>query len=367
MAAANSTGTLEASPRRPTKVNAASLHRNRAAGDRAEDRRRNDGVRVIRQREQHERRAIGRRNRHFIGDRLGHFASRQLAGDRQAQAKQRLVGRTKLLDQKRNTAGLAGQDRAARGFQNALLREPARVPHFVVKLGRFIGLAVRQQAFGDRARNLPPRSVARRRPPKSKLASVQLVASAEPMRPSASAAADATSPSASFNRLDNTSTAFTSRRTPIELIVPINRRPLSEVEAVRSAASASGPGITSSGIRADEANRSSANSGAKWGTAAALPNTASCLQAIALAGGAPLLSVSISSRSFACTAVGSFGTCATASAQNESKCQQHPGRSQYALHRTPFAKSLVRSHRQVITAATARGAPRIATDSPVRR
>ena len=69
------------------------------------------------------------------------------------------------------------------------------------------------------------------------------------MWPNATAAADATSLSLSCNRAVSSSTAATSRRTPIELIVPISSRPSSDSLAFRNAASASAPGIASNAIR----------------------------------------------------------------------------------------------------------------------
>lgn len=127
-----------------------------------------------------------------------------------------------------------------------------------------------------------------------------VVAAAFPIRPKAMAAADATSVSGFFKITVNDSTAPSSRRTPIELIVPTNSRPLSESIALRNASPASGPGIASSAIRDHEASFSSLSSFANSGTAAGEPQTASSLQAIALsAPGASERSFSISSFSLA--------------------------------------------------------------------
>jgi len=103
-----------------------------------------------------------------------------------------------------------------------------------------------------------------------------------PILPSAAAAAAATSASASASRGSSRLMAAASRRTPIELITPTRSRPESEPAAVRSAASASGPGIASSGIRAHDASRSFASSFASSPTAPAEPLIASFLQASAL-------------------------------------------------------------------------------------
>ena len=84
-----------------------------------------------------------------------------------------------------------------------------------------------------------------------------LAAASPPMRPSAAAAAAATSASASPSRATSASTALASRRTPIELITPISRRPFKPASAFRSASSQAGSGIASKAIRAQEESSSS--------------------------------------------------------------------------------------------------------------
>jgi hypothetical protein len=97
------------------------------------------------------------------------------------------------------------------------------------------------------------------------------MAAALPIRPSATAAADATSLSVELRRFASPSTAWASSRTPIELITPISSRPLVKSSALRNASSAAGSGITSSAIRAQDDSSSSSNSGAKNGTARPSP------------------------------------------------------------------------------------------------
>jgi len=112
-----------------------------------------------------------------------------------------------------------------------------------------------------------------------------LAASSPPMRPSATAAAEATSGSASFNFSARISTALASRRIPRELITPTKRRPCNFPAASRSAAAAAAPGIASNAMRDHAASFSSDNSAASAGTDAGPPHRANCLQAIALSCG----------------------------------------------------------------------------------
>ena len=102
-----------------------------------------------------------------------------------------------------------------------------------------------------------------------------------PMRPRATAAAEATSPSLFCKWVVNKLTAWVSRRTPIELIVPTKRIPWSESVAVRNASFDASPGMASSAIRAHEDNCLLGNSFAKSATAALEPWMANRLQVIA--------------------------------------------------------------------------------------
>ena len=105
------------------------------------------------------------------------------------------------------------------------------------------------------------------------------------MRPSAIAAAEATSGSASPRRCARAPVACESRRTPIEFKTPTSSRPCTWPTASRSAASAAGSGIASRAMRAQDASSSFVSSLAKAGTAFLVPWTASCLQVIALSAG----------------------------------------------------------------------------------
>ncbi len=97
------------------------------------------------------------------------------------------------------------------------------------------------------------------------------VAGSLPIRPKATATAEATSASLSLIFSRNTPTDSASPRTPIELITPTSSLPLSDPAAVRSASPADGSGIASSGMRAHEASCSSDKSLATSGTQALLP------------------------------------------------------------------------------------------------
>ena len=97
------------------------------------------------------------------------------------------------------------------------------------------------------------------------------IAGSVPTCPRATAAAEATSGSRSPRRWVRIWRAPASLRTPIVLSVPTRRLPESVAAAARRAASASGPGIASRPMRAQEWSRSLSRSLASSGTASAEP------------------------------------------------------------------------------------------------
>ena len=102
------------------------------------------------------------------------------------------------------------------------------------------------------------------------------------MRPNATAAAEATSGSEELSCLMRGLTALGSRRTAMELITPTSTRPWTLSRAWRRAAAASGPGMDSKAMRAQEVSSGSVSKGSRAGTASLPPKMASFLQARAL-------------------------------------------------------------------------------------
>ena len=113
------------------------------------------------------------------------------------------------------------------------------------------------------------------------------VAAGFPTRPKATAAADATSASLSCKRVVSNSTAFESRRTPSELIMPTRSWSWTVSVAFRNASFEASPGIASSAIRAHDDNSGSGNNFANSGTAALEPSIANRLQVIAFSAFGP--------------------------------------------------------------------------------
>ena len=104
-----------------------------------------------------------------------------------------------------------------------------------------------------------------------------------------------------------------SRRTPSELMTPISSRPCSLARACDRASSATGPGMASRAMRAQEARSGSDSSGASAGTALLAPQAARALHASAFSpGGAwdsstPMSFCSLSARDSAAGARGPPG------------------------------------------------------------
>ncbi len=212
---------------------------------------------------------IRRRSPQFGHQGVGRLPARNLAGGRESHRQERFVRRPQLLDQQRQSRRLACQDRAAGGFENPLLGH-VRLADQVVQPHRFGRFPVGQEPFRAEDTALGNGRADRGWDVGQRLLQGP-AAAAPPMRPRATAAADATSASGSFSCSISASTALASRRTPIELIAPTSSRPCNLPIASRRASPAAGSGIASKAIRAQEDSSLSGSSAANAGTASLPP------------------------------------------------------------------------------------------------